>query len=195
MALIKGLSGVINLRPEEQKSFRSLFLLSLISGIGLSYYFVAVNSFLIQKTSVSNLPYAYIISGLGGLLLIKLYQHRQQKRGIINSYRESIIAFFVIAALIFLAFNYLGEDKNYAVYIAYLGFLFYAPFIIIFGLSFSGICAQLYNMAQSKRLLALVGTGEIIASTLKTFFDSIGKAAEFMERAGAALRNTFEYII
>jgi hypothetical protein len=37
-------------------------------------------------------------------------------------------------------------------------------------------------------------TGEIIASTLKTFFDSIGKAAEFMERAGAALRNTFEYI-
>ena len=37
-------------------------------------------------------------------------------------------------------------------------------------------------------------TGEIIASTLKTFFDSIGKAAEFMERAGSALRNTFEYI-
>ena len=37
-------------------------------------------------------------------------------------------------------------------------------------------------------------TGEIVASTLKTFFDSIGKAAEFMERAGAALRNTFEYI-
>jgi hypothetical protein len=37
-------------------------------------------------------------------------------------------------------------------------------------------------------------TGEIIASTLKMFFDSIGKAAEFMERAGAALRNTFEYI-
>ena len=138
MALIKGLSGVINLRPEEQKSFRSLFLLSLISGIGLSYYFVAVNSFLIQKTSVSNLPYAYIISGLGGLLLIKTYQHRQQKRGIINSYRESIIAFFVVAASIFLAFNYLGDDKNYAVYLAYLGFLFYAPFIIIFGVLFLG---------------------------------------------------------
>ena len=166
MALIKGLSGVINLRPEEQKSFRSLFLLSLISGIGLSYYFVAVNSFLIQKTSVSNLPYAYIISGLGGLLLIKTYQHRQQKRGIINSYRESIIAFFVVAASIFLAFNYLGDDKNYAVYLAYLGFLFYAPFTIIFGLSFSGICSRLYNMAQSKRLLALVGTGEIIASII-----------------------------
>jgi hypothetical protein len=133
------LSGVINLRPEEQKSFRSLFLLSLITGIGLSYYFVAVNSFLIQKASVSNLPYAYIISGLGGVLLIKIYQYRQQKKGIITSYRESVIAFFLVAAIVFIAFRRLGEHEDYAVYIAYLGFLFNMPFTIIFALSFSGI--------------------------------------------------------
>ncbi|MDP3466721.1 MAG: MFS transporter [Daejeonella sp.] len=166
MALIKGLSGVINLRPEEQKSFRSLFLLSLITGIGLSYYFVAVNTFLIQKASVSNLPYAYIISGLGGVLLIKIYQHRQRKGGIINSYRESVIAFFLVAASVFMAFSKLGDNPGYAVYLAYLGFLFNMPFTIIFALSFSAICARLYNMAQSKRLLALVGTGEIIASII-----------------------------
>ena len=166
MAIIKGLSGVINLRPEEQKSFRSLFLLSLITGIGLSYYFVAVNTFLIQKASVSNLPYAYIISGLGGVLLIKIYQQRQRSRGIINSYRESVIAFFLVAAFVFMAFIKLGDNQAYAVYLAYLGFLFNMPFTIIFALSFSGICSRLYNMAQSKRLLALVGTGEIIASII-----------------------------
>lgn len=166
MAIVKGLSGVINLRPEEQKSFRSLFLLSLITGIGLSYYFVAVNTFLIQKASVSNLPYAYIISGLGGVLLIKIYQQRQRKRGIINSYRESVIAFFLVAAGVFIAFSKLGDNQSYAVYLAYLGFLFNMPFTIIFALSFSAICARLYNMAQSKRLLALVGTGEIIASII-----------------------------
>lgn len=166
MAIIKGLSGIINLRPEEQKSFRSLFLLSLITGIGLSYYFVAVNTFLIQKASVSNLPYAYIISGLGGVLLIKIYQQRQSSRGIINSYRESVIAFFLVAVLVFTAFIKLENHPTYAVYLAYLGFLFNMPFTIIFALSFSGICSRLYNMAQSKRLLALVGTGEIIASII-----------------------------
>jgi len=166
MAIIKGLSGIINLRPEEQKSFRSLFLLSLITGIGLSYYFVAVNTFLIQKASVSNLPYAYIISGLVGVLLIKIYQKRQSSRGIINSYRESVIAFFLVAILVFTAFIKLGNYPTYAVYLAYLGFLFNMPFTIIFALSFSGICSRLYNMAQSKRLLALVGTGEIIASII-----------------------------
>jgi hypothetical protein len=166
MTIFKGLSGVLNLRPEEQKSFRLLFLLSLITGIGLSYYFVAVNTFLIQKASVSNLPYAYIISGLGGVLLIKIYQQRQHKRGIINSYKESVIAFFLIAVCVFFAFINLGDNLSYAVYLAYLGFLFNMPFTIIFALSFSGICSRLYNMSQSKRLLALVGTGEIMASII-----------------------------
>src|SRR6476620_1147495 len=166
MALIKGLSGLINLRPEERKSFRSLFLLSLITGIGLSYYFVAVNTFLIQKASVSNLPYAYIIYGLGGVLLIKAYQYRQQRRGVISSYRESLVAFFVVALGVFAAITKIGDQSAYAVYLAYLGFLFNMPFTLIFALSFSGICARLYNMAQSKRLLALVGTGEIIASII-----------------------------
>ncbi len=92
--------------------------------------------------------------------------HRQQKRGVINSYRESLIAFFLICFGVFTAFMKLGDQSGYAVYLAYLGFLFNMPFTIIFALSFSGICARLYNMAQSKRLLALVGTGEIIASII-----------------------------
>jgi hypothetical protein len=36
--------------------------------------------------------------------------------------------------------------------------------------------------------------GQILTGSLKMFFDGIGKAAEWLERAGATLRNTFEYI-
>lgn len=164
MSVLTKLSGIVNLKADERQSFRYLFFLSLITGIGLSYYFVAVNTFLIRKASVSNLPYAYIISGLAGVLLIKIYQHRQLKVGIINSYRESLIAFFLIACGVFAAFTNFGDHSGYAIYLAYLGFLFNMPFTIIFALSFYAICSRLYNLAQSKRLLALVGTGEIIAS-------------------------------
>jgi hypothetical protein len=164
MAVFGKLSGMVNLQPEERASFRYLFLLSLITGIGLSFYFVAVNTFLIQKTSVSNLPFAYIISGLGGVLLIRIYQSRQRKAGIIRSYRECLAAFFVVALVVFFAYTRLGTNPGYAVYPAYFGFLFNMPFTIMFALSFSAICARLYNLAQSKRLLALVGTGEIVAS-------------------------------
>lgn len=158
------LGKAMNLQPEERSAFRSLFLLSLITGIGLSYYFVAVNTFLIQKTSVSNLPFAYIISGLGGVLLIRIYQLRQRKAGIIRSYGECVAAFFVVALTVFFAYEKWGDDPKLAVYLAYFGFLFNMPFTIMFALSFSAICSRIFNLAQSKRLLALVGTGEIVAS-------------------------------
>ncbi|MES2650496.1 MAG: hypothetical protein V4663_02085 [Bacteroidota bacterium] len=164
MSIISKFSGVVRLKPDESRSFKFLFLLSLITGIALSFYFVAVNTFLIQKTSVSNLPYAYIISGLAGVLLIKIYQARQQKNGIIRSYREFLCAFSILSVVVFFAYVKFGANPAYAVYLAYFGFLFNMPFTIIFALSFSGICANLYNLSQSKRLLALVGTGEILAS-------------------------------
>ncbi len=170
MSLKTKFSRIVKLRPEESQSFRFLFILSLITGIALSFYFVAVNSFLIKNTSVSNLPYAYIISGLGGVVLIKIYQSRQRKVGIIRSYQEFLCIFSVMSLFVFLAYGKYGDQPNYAVYLAYFGFLFNMPFTIIFALSFSAICARLYNLAQSKRLLALIGTGEIIASIIGYLF-------------------------
>lgn len=163
-------SRMLKLKPEESRSFRFLFMLSLVTGIALSFYFVAVNSFLIKNTSVSNLPFAYIISGLGGVLLIKIYQSRQRKVGIIRSYQEFLCTFSVVSLIVFLAYGKFGDQPSDAVYLAYFGFLFNMPFTIIFALSFSAICARLYNISQSKRLLALVGTGEIIASIIGYLF-------------------------
>jgi hypothetical protein len=170
MSLKEKFSRIVRLRPEESRSFRFLFILSLITGIALSFYFVAVNSFLIKNTSVSNLPYAYIISGLGGVVLIKVYQSRQRKVGIIRSYQEFLCIFSIVSLFVYLAYDKFGTQSNYAVYLAYFGFLFNMPFTIIFALSFSAICARLYNLAQSKRLLALIGTGEIIASIIGYLF-------------------------
>jgi hypothetical protein len=70
----------------------------------------------------------------------------------------------------------------------------------IAGLEAAGDEAGRFKLAQlqlsSSFVKGLTGgnTGQIVAGSLKGIFDGIGKAAEFMERAGAALRNTFEYI-
>jgi hypothetical protein len=54
--------------------------------------------------------------------------------------------------------------------------------------------AQLQLSSSFVKGLTGGNTGQIVASSLKAIFDGIGKAAELLERAGAALRNTFEYI-
>lgn len=70
----------------------------------------------------------------------------------------------------------------------------------IAGLEAAGDEAGRFKLARmqlsSSFVKGLTGgnTGQIVASSLKGIFDGISKAAEFLERAGAALRNTFEYI-
>jgi len=54
--------------------------------------------------------------------------------------------------------------------------------------------AQLQLSSAFVKGLTGGNTGQIVAGSLKRIFDEIGKAAEWLERAGAALRNTFEYI-
>jgi hypothetical protein len=54
--------------------------------------------------------------------------------------------------------------------------------------------AQLQLSSAFVKGLTADNTGQIVAKSLKMFFDDIGKAAELLERAGRVLRNTFIYI-
>ena len=69
------------LSPSEEKDFRLLFVQSLLSGFGASFFFVVVNTYFIKKTSVQSLPPAYILSGIFGYILITLYKRWQRKSG------------------------------------------------------------------------------------------------------------------
>lgn len=162
--MLKQLS--IRLHPDEKRPFRLLFLQSLLVGSGLAFYFVLVNSFLIQQTSIYSLPQAYIISGIVGFLLVRWYRKLQKKRGIIAAYYSVLAAFLLLCAINYLLFVYVAGVPAYATWLAYWAYLFNMPFTIIFSLCFFSICAQVFNLSQSKKLLALVSTGEIIASII-----------------------------
>lgn len=166
MILLQRLSAYFNIQKNEVRSFRLLFLQSLLVGTSLAFYFVVVNSFLIQKASVYNLPNAYLISGIVGFFLVKLYQKLQQKAGIVGSYYIAIISFIALTVINYFLFVAFSEHDKYAVYLAYWAYLFNMPFTIIFALCFYSICARVFNIAQSKRLLALVSTGEVFASII-----------------------------
>jgi hypothetical protein len=70
----------------------------------------------------------------------------------------------------------------------------------IAGLEAAGDEAERFKLAQLQLSSAFAkgltggNTGQIVAGSLKGIFDGVGKAAEWLERAGATLRNTFEYI-
>jgi len=166
MNIIKKMTGLFSVMEDEVRSFRLLFLQSLFIGFANSYYYIVSSSFLIKNVSIKNLPTAYIVTGTAGFLLIQLYKNTQKKYGIARSYRMAIIIFTVVCAFNFFAMFELADNRNFAIFLAYFTVLFAAPFTTIFSLGLFAQCSRIYNMAQSKRLLALIISGEIISSII-----------------------------
>ncbi|MES2373040.1 MAG: hypothetical protein V4557_10715 [Bacteroidota bacterium] len=164
--LVENIKGSIEIRQQEKKLFRLLFLHSFLIGLSSSLFFVEASRSFIVKISIADMPSAYIVSGLTGYLLIRLFKSLQKKFGVIRSFE--LILFIFSASMLLLYFGRVefGNNIFYAKALAYTGFVLMFAFATLFAVGFAGICLMIFNLSQSKRLLALLGTGEIMASII-----------------------------
>jgi len=166
MQLLKKISSLTDIRLGEEKIVAILFLHSLLLGFSTSFYFVAVNSFFLKQVSANDIPLAYIIAGLIGTFLMTIYRFIQKRAGVSSSFIATLILFSVVCITLFFFHNTAGAHQNWSIYIAYAGFILVFPFSVLFVVGFSGYCLQIFNLSQSKRLSALIGTGEVISSII-----------------------------
>ncbi len=166
MSLKSTIQRYADIRSNERKMVAVLFIQSLLLGFSTSFYFVAANSFFIKKANVADIPYAYIIAGVSGFILVAFFKYVLKKFGSIFGFVSVLILFAITCLFLYAGHLRLNENSPFALYLAYAGFIFIFPFASLFVLGFSGICLQLFNLAQSKRLLALIGIGEVIASII-----------------------------
>ncbi len=166
MQLLKRLNLSSNIHPTERSLFRVLFLHSFLLGFSTSFFFVAANNYFLKKVTITNIPIAYIIAGVIGVFLMGFYRAIQHRAGVASSFMASLLVFGLVCFLLF--FCHSGDNANHPanIYIAYAGFILIFPFSVLFVVGFSGVSLQLFNLSQSKRLSALIGTGEVIASII-----------------------------
>ncbi|MBC7588902.1 MAG: hypothetical protein H7178_11155, partial [Chitinophagaceae bacterium] len=184
MSLKTTIQRYADIRSNERKMVGILFIQSLLLGFSTSFYFVAANSFFIKKANVADIPYAYIIAGATGFLLVGIFKYVLKKFGSIFGFLTVLFLFAIACLLLYVGHTKINENSSTALYIAYAGFIFIFPFSNLFVLGFSGICLQLFNLSQSKRLLALIGMGEVIASIigylLVPFISKLMGSAEYL---------------
>lgn len=166
MQLLSRLRMPLNISVEEKKRISLLFWHSFILGIATSFFFVASNSFFIRNVALSNIPLAYIAAGVCGLFMVSGYKSYQSRFGILSSYRLTLIVFAVIAAVLYFLHSMSLGDGLQKTLLSYSAFVLIYPFSVLFVIGFSGIGLSLFNIAQSKRFTALIGTGEVIASII-----------------------------
>ena len=158
--------NIVNIKQSERKIFLKLFLHSFLIGVANSFFLVETSKVFILKVSISEIPIAYIISGIIGLLLIYIFKKAQTKIGEIRSYELLIFLFFISSLIIYGGQVYFKDVEVLIKFFAYLGFAMIFAFLTLFNVGFAGVCFSIFNFSQSKRLLGLLGIGEVVASII-----------------------------
>jgi MFS family permease len=156
----------LDIQPGEQQNFSILFMQTLLLGFATSFFFVSATSHFVKHAGVQNLPFAYLISGVIGFALVSLYKKVQSSAGLVFSYVSGLILYAVFCLVLYILYITQKQSHTTAVVLAYTGLVLIMPFTAIFTIGFSMMSLQVFSFAQSKRLLAIVGTGETVAAII-----------------------------
>ncbi len=179
-----------DLDPQKRWLLQRLILQSFFTGLASAYFFVAAYGVMLKSLPINQLPFAYLSSGLGGILLLKLFQRVQRDNGAVFAQRFTIFSFCFLMLLLYI----LNSGSTFFIdkkIVAVLGFTFIIPFGNIFTLNISTSCFQILGIQTGKKWLAKLGAGETIAAifaflTAPTLIEFFG-ASELFVVAGISI--------
>ena len=158
----KRILSKLNIKEDESKKTGLLLTQSIFIGIFIAYYYSFANALFLTTFDITDLPMAYIGSGILGFLSSFLLSKIQKK---INA--SKVLQYLLLSIIALLCFFKIGlevcENDDYIVALIYMCF---APFAILTSLGFGAILIKFFDLRQSKRLFPLISTGEVFSSIL-----------------------------
>ena len=118
----------IDIKQSEKTTVYRLFLQSFLTGLATSFFFVSTSSFFIKQLSLSQLPFAYILSGLVGYLIVMLYKKLLHHYGLIKSIVISSALYSIICIGLFTARIFGNVADVITHLVAFIGFVCITPF-------------------------------------------------------------------
>jgi len=148
---------VLNVRANEWKLVRTLFLFEFFQGAGIAFFFTSAFAMFLGKFHISELPKVLIYSSFLLWTVGYIYSKLEAKLKI-TVLAKGMTVFMAVSILIF----------RFAVESMPSGFLFLmlAWFNVLYllnNLEFWGITSLLFDVRQSKRLFGLISAGDIPA--------------------------------
>ena len=139
-----------------------MILLSLALGIFVSYLLLFANALFISEIGTSQLPMAYLISGIGGLFITWLFNKYEKKWGF--SKAATFFSVF-IAVLIFLIW-YAYVQNFYTYYVVFFSYAMYWISVNFTGLVFWKIPSNIFNLEENKKYNGIISSGEGISAII-----------------------------
>jgi hypothetical protein len=165
-----------NLKDDDYTKIKLLFLYSFFLGLFIAFYFVPANSNFLSNFGHWELPYAYVISGIVGVIAIAFYTFIQSRKKTKTLFLSAIIFMFVVSIADWLIIlylrnsNYSPELKNKLIsYLNFFVFIWAWPFIALVATITGGLAIRLFNLLQVKKFYGLINLGGVLAATISYF--------------------------
>jgi len=166
MAFLRNVQELAQLQQKEIIPFLFLFAYSLLFGLTVAFFFAPANSIFITHHGVEELPLGYAASGILGICLVLVYSRFQTRVQLRYLYPGALLLLFVLVSGI-LAFGFFtAPSPATSKLFAAMVFVCATPLITIGAMVFSGLVLHTFDLRQSKRLFALISSGEIVSSVI-----------------------------
>jgi ATP:ADP antiporter, AAA family len=152
---------VLNIKASESNHVFDLLSIQLFIGIAHSFLNIVSFTFFIHHFAVNNIAYAYLVVA-GFLLLLNVgYEKLEKKLSPLHLFRTILLLSVVI--LLFFRVGLLTLDRNTIIFALLVwGTLFY----MMTGYAYWGLVSLLFNVRESRRVFAIVGSGDIPAKLI-----------------------------
>ena len=149
---------VLNVYPHEWKIVKRLYLFQFFQGAGIAFFFTSAFAQFLERFPITELPWVMVYSAvllwIAGFLYTRL-EHTLKFRG----FNMTIILLMAASILLLWVANYtLADDWFFYLLMAWFNVLY-----LLNNLQFWGIAALLFDLRQSKRLFAVISSGDIPA--------------------------------
>lgn len=136
--------------------------MSLALGVFISYFFVFVNALFISEIGTSQLPLAYVFSGIGGTIITWLFNSSEKKIG----FPKSATVFCLFFALVMFALWYFYVNGIGIYYLIFFSYAWFWVSINFTSLVFWKLPSNIFDLSENKKYNGIISSGEVISAII-----------------------------
>lgn len=151
----------------EQRETNKVILFTLQSffiGVFISTFEIGSTSLFLEYFSQSDLPKAFIISGLAGVVITTIFTSLQRSIKFKNLSLINLLSISILTILLRYSFSFTDDPM-----LIYIVFILMGPLKVIAFLGFWGMASRVFSLRQGKRLFGLIDSGQVFGAILIGF--------------------------
>ena len=149
---------VLNVHSHESKVVKQLYLFQFFQGAGIAFFFTSAFAQFLERFKITELPWVMVLSAFLLWFTGWIYTVLEHKFGL-KKFNFWVIVMMALTMLLLWIFDSRSGQGWYL----YLMLAWYNVLYLINNLQFWGVAALLFDLRQSKRLFAVISSGDIPA--------------------------------